>query len=98
MTGRHPVRVDVTDWIPGQSNKKTNKLIHPPDRYNLTPEEVAITKELEKPWLPNFLCCRMAPINEGHWPIYQGFDFNIGGNHRGGPPNRESLALRRRGF
>ena len=29
MTGRHPVRVDITDWIPGQSNKKTNKLLHP---------------------------------------------------------------------
>ena len=26
MTGRHPVRLDITDWIPGSSNNKKNKL------------------------------------------------------------------------
>ena len=23
MTGRHPVRVDITDWIPGQANRSS---------------------------------------------------------------------------
>jgi len=33
LTGRHPVRVDITDWIPGQSGQtKRNPLITPGDR------------------------------------------------------------------
>ena len=37
LTGRHPVRVDVTDWIPGAGWKKRKgaKLITPEDRDNL---------------------------------------------------------------
>ena len=60
MTGRHPVRVDITDWIPGQSNKKTNKLLHPEDRDNLALEEVTSCGGTEKPWLPNFLRRQVA--------------------------------------
>ena len=34
MTGKHPVRVDITDWIPGQSNRPSNPLLHPEDRHS----------------------------------------------------------------
>ena len=47
MTGRHPVRVDITDWIPGSSNNKKNKLLHPEDRNNLALKEVTIAEELK---------------------------------------------------
>ena len=42
MTGRHPVRVDITDWIPGQSNRSTNAMLHPKDRDYHAHEEVSI--------------------------------------------------------
>ena len=86
MTGRHPVRVDITDWIPGQSNKKTNKLLHPSDRNNLAHEEVTIAEELKSHGYQTFFAGKWHLGNEGHWPTDQGFDFNIGGHHKGSPP------------
>ena len=86
MTGRHPVRVDITDWIPGQSNKKTNKLLHPNDRNNLAHEEVTIAEELKLHGYQTFFAGKWHLGNEGHWPTDHGFDFNVGGHHRGSPP------------
>jgi arylsulfatase A-like enzyme len=86
MTGRHPVRVDITDWIPGQSNKNSNKLIHPNDRNNLALEEVTLAEELKSHGYQTFFAGKWHLGNEGHWPTDQGFDFNIGGHHKGSPP------------
>ncbi|MDA8775188.1 sulfatase [Opitutales bacterium] len=86
MTGRHPVRVDITDWIPGSSNNKKNKLLHPQDRDNLALKEVTIAEELKSHGYQTFFAGKWHLGNEGHWPTDQGFDFNIGGHHRGAPP------------
>ena len=86
MTGRHPVRVDITDWIPGQANKKTNKLIHPSDQNNLALEEVTLAEELKNHGYQTFFAGKWHLGSEGHWPTDQGFDINIGGHHRGSPP------------
>ena len=86
MTGRHPVRVDITDWIPGSANRKTNKLIHPEDRDNLALKEVTIAEELKRHGYQTFFAGKWHLGNEGHWPTDQGFDINIGGHHRGSPP------------
>jgi arylsulfatase A-like enzyme len=86
MTGRHPVRVDITDWIPGSSNNKKNKLLHPGDRDNLALKEVTIAEELKGHGYQTFFAGKWHLGNEGHWPTDQGFDFNIGGHHRGSPP------------
>ena len=86
MTGRHPVRVDITDWIPGSSNNKKNKLLHPQDRDNLALKEVTIAEELKSHGYQTFFAGKWHLGNEGHWPTDQGFDFNIGGHHRGSPP------------
>ena len=86
MTGRHPVRVDITDWIPGQGNRATNKLLHPQDRNNLAHEEVTIAEQLKKHGYQTFFAGKWHLGSEGHWPEDQGFDINIGGHHRGSPP------------
>jgi arylsulfatase A-like enzyme len=86
MTGRHPVRVDITDWIPGSSNNKKNKLLHPKDRDNLALKEVTIAEELKSHGYQTFFAGKWHLGNEGHWPTDQGFDINIGGHHRGSPP------------
>jgi arylsulfatase A-like enzyme len=86
MTGRHPVRVDITDWIPGSANRKTNKLIHPEDRDNLALKEVTIAEELKSHGYQTFFAGKWHLGSEGHWPTDQGFDINIGGHHRGSPP------------
>jgi len=44
LTGRHPVRVNITDWIPGMS--KTGKFEKVEDRDNLALSEVTIAETL----------------------------------------------------
>jgi len=86
MTGRHPVRVDITDWIPGQPNRATNPLLHPEDRSHLPLEEVTIAEALKEHGYQTFFAGKWHLGNEGQWPTDQGFDINIGGHHRGSPP------------
>ncbi|RCS54927.1 DUF4976 domain-containing protein [Bremerella cremea] len=84
MTGRHPVRVDITDWIPG--NRGTGKFLQVEDRDNLALEEVTIAEVLKEAGYQNFFAGKWHLGDEGHYPTDQGFDFNIGGNHAGSPP------------
>ena len=86
MTGRHPVRVDITDWIPGQSNRKTNPLLHPDDLSHLPLTEVTIAEALKEHGYQTFFAGKWHLGNKGQWPTDQGFDINIGGHHRGSPP------------
>ena len=86
MTGRHPVRVNITDWIPGQSNRKTNPLLHPDDLSHLPLAEVTIAEALKEHGYQTFFAGKWHLGNKGQWPTDQGFDINIGGHHRGSPP------------
>jgi arylsulfatase A-like enzyme len=86
MTGRHPVRVDITDWIPGQSNRPANPLLHPDDRGHLPLKEVTIAEALKEHGYQTFFAGKWHLGEKGHWPTDQGFDINIGGHHRGSPP------------
>ena len=88
MTGRHPVRVDITDWIPGSRRTKENgaKLQHVHDRDNLALEEVTIAEVLQEHNYQTFFAGKWHLGDRGHWPTDQGFDCNIGGNSKGSPP------------
>ncbi|MHC2065932.1 sulfatase [Bremerella sp. T1] len=84
LTGRHPVRVDVTDWIPGNSG--TGKFLQVEDRDNLALEEVTIAEVLKGEGYQTFFAGKWHLGDKGHWPTDQGFDINIGGHDRGSPP------------
>lgn len=88
MTGRHPVRVDITDWIPGRatSSVKNAKFEHVHDRDNLALSEVTIAEVLKQAGYATFFAGKWHLGAQGHWPEDQGFDINIGGHHRGSPP------------
>ena len=86
MTGRHPVRVDITDWIPGQANRPANPLLHPEDRSHLPLEETTIAEALKEHGYQTFFAGKWHLGDKGQWPTEQGFDINIGGHHRGSPP------------
>ena len=86
MTGKHPVRVDITDWIPGQTNRPTNPLLHPEDRHSLPLEEVTLAEALKQHGYQTFFAGKWHLGKEGEWPTDQGFDINIGGHHKGSPP------------
>lgn len=86
MTGKHPVRVDITDWIPGQSNRPTNPLLHPEDQHSLQLKEVTLAEALKQHGYQTFFAGKWHLGKEGEWPTDQGFDINIGGHHKGSPP------------
>lgn len=88
MTGRHPVRVDITDWIPGQKVGRNQgaKFQHIEDRDNLALEEVTLAEALKAQGYQTFFAGKWHLGAEGHLPTDQGFDVNIGGNNAGSPP------------
>ncbi len=88
MTGRHPVRVDITDWIPGMSASRARnaKFKQVEDRENLALEEVTIAEVLKQNGYQTFFAGKWHLGGEGHWPTDQGFDVNIGGCDKGSPP------------
>lgn len=88
LTGRHPVRVDITDWIPGMpaSRAARPKLAHVDDRDSLALEEVTWTEVLQAQGYQTFFAGKWHLGDEGHWPTDQGFDINVGGCDKGSPP------------
>jgi len=86
LTGRHPVRVDITDWIPGRSAPRNRRFLHVDDRDSLALEEVTLAEALKDHGYATFFAGKWHLGSEGYWPEDQGFDINIGGHHRGSPP------------
>ena len=86
MTGRHPVRVGITDWIRGfQANDPL--LATPEDRDELALEEVTIAEVLkEHGYTTGYVGKWHLGETEPYWPEHQGFDVNIGGFSMGSPP------------
>lgn len=97
MTGRHPVRVDITDWIPGssKSQKQGAKLQHVHDRDELAIEEVTLAEQLREAGYKTYFAGKWHlgagpgdPMYKGgqtFLPTDQGFDINVGGGERGSP-------------
>jgi arylsulfatase A-like enzyme len=86
MTGRHPVRVNVTDWIPGAKEPKNSRFQHVHDANELALSEVTIAEVLRDAGYQTFFAGKWHLGSKGFLPTDQGFDINIGGHHRGGPP------------
>jgi arylsulfatase A-like enzyme len=89
LTGRHPVRVDITDWIPGRrlAADANVRFEHIEDRDHLELQEITIAEALrEQADYQTFFLGKWHLGGKGHWPTDQGFDVNIGGCDKGSPP------------
>lgn len=84
MTGKHPARVNITDWIPGL-DPKNRPLLGPVDRNELPLEETTIAEILRDNNYSTFYSGKWHLGSEGHYPEDQGFDVNIGGFEKGSP-------------
>ena len=88
MTGRHPVRVDITDWIPGSTaasayNARFQQI---DDRDELALKEVTIAEALKRNGYRTFFAGKWHLGSKGFLPTDQGFDLNFGGHEKGSPP------------
>ena len=88
MTGRHPVRLDITDWIPGQTVRADafHRFLQIEDRNELPLEEITIAEVLKDAGYQTFFAGKWHLGGEGFLPTSQGFDGNLGGAHYGQPP------------
>ena len=84
MTGKHPVRINITDWIPGL-DPKNKPLLGPVDLNELPLEETTIAEVLRDNNYSTFYSGKWHLGSEGHYPEDQGFDVNIGGFEKGSP-------------
>lgn len=83
MTGKHPSRVDATNYFSGTREGRFKPAILN-DRMPL--EEVTIAEALkEYGYATQFAGKWHLGPTEEYWPEQQGFDFNRGGCERGGP-------------
>lgn len=91
LTGKHPARLGITDWIPGRQAKEGAN-----DPYLLIPPEFTINLPVSEYTLGEaFKDYGYQTMFVGKWhlgadrssyPEYQGFDINIGGGEFGHPP------------
>ena len=85
MTGKHPNRLNITDWIPGD-DPKNRPLLGPQDRNELALEEITIAEKLKEKGYKTGFIGKWHLGDEGFFPENQGFDINIGGHEKGSPP------------
>ena len=100
MTGLSPARLGITNHAPGHRDgfkPKGAKLVGADKRNYLKPEEVTIAERLKEAgyatgfvgkWHLSHPGRGNQELNEKDLrPEHQGFDLNVGGNSRGGPPS-----------
>jgi len=86
LTGKYPARLHITDWIAGHDRPFAK--LKPPDwTQHLPLEETTIAEVFKSAGYATAHIGKWHLGNEEFWPTTQGFDLNIGGNHRGQPPS-----------
>ena len=83
MTGRHPARVKITDYIP--SNGKRGKLLPAEMKMELPREEVTMAEVLRGAGYATWSVGKWHLGEKGFLPEDQGFEVNVAGNHSGAP-------------
>ena len=86
MTGKYPARLHITDWIKGHDSPKA-KLRPPNWTMQLPLDELTLAERLKAAGYATAQVGKWHLGGEGFEPQRQGFDRNLGGDHRGQPPS-----------
>ncbi|MDG1754417.1 MAG: sulfatase [Rhodothermales bacterium] len=82
MTGKHPARLDITNWIGGEQK---GQLIQATYERHLPLEETTIAERFKEAGYATGFIGKWHLGDEGFYPENQGFDVNIGGHGAGQP-------------
>ena len=83
MTGKHPARLHLTDWLPGRPDRPDQKLLRPAFRQELPLEEQTLAEALQAGGYATALIGKWHLGGTGFEPTRQGFDLNIAGDATG---------------
>lgn len=87
MTGKYPARLKITDWIAGHDAPKA-KLRPPADWVKALPlSEQTLAERAKASGRATAHIGKWHLGGEGFGPLEQGFESNLGGDHRGQPPS-----------
>jgi len=87
MTGRHPARLNQTDWIPGMDSDPSHELLTVEDKNRLPVAQMTIAEALTPSGYAMAHMGKWHLGGDGHLPTDQGFDINVAGNRHGSPPD-----------
>ncbi|MDR3632941.1 MAG: sulfatase-like hydrolase/transferase [Isosphaeraceae bacterium] len=85
MTGKHPARLHLTDWLPGRRDFPAQRLLRPAFRQELPLEEVTLAEALKAAGYATAIVGKWHLGGAGFEPTRQGFDLNIAGDANGSP-------------
>ncbi len=85
MTGKHPARLHLTEWLPGREDKPAQKLARPIIRQELPLAEMTIAEALKPAGYATASIGKWHLGGKGFEPERQGFDQNVTGDHTGTP-------------
>ena len=90
LTGKYPASLNLTDFIPGRQNRlglEPDKMLKTPEfEQQLNLSEQTLAEVLKKIGYSTISIGKWHLGDIPYYPTTQGFDANIGGNHRGYPP------------
>jgi arylsulfatase A-like enzyme len=92
MTGKNPVAVNITDWIPGHQDSRGGPQPHemfvvPRFNQQLPLEEFTLAEKLSEAGYVSASIGKWHLGGEGFLPTDQGFDVNVAGYSKGSPPS-----------
>jgi arylsulfatase A-like enzyme len=85
LTGKHPARLHLTDWLPGRQDMADQKLTRPKIRPELSLEENTLAEVLKAADYSTAHVGKWHLGGQGFGPEKQGFDLNIAGDQSGSP-------------
>jgi arylsulfatase A-like enzyme len=83
MTGKHPARLRLTDWLPGRGDRPAQRLLRPEIRQELPLDELTLAEALRSAGYATALIGKWHLGGAGFEPTRQGFDLNIAGDATG---------------
>ncbi len=85
MTGKYPARLNLTDWLPGRTDRPDQKLLRPVINQQLPAGETTLAQVLKSAGYATGHIGKWHLGGKGFEPERRGFDVNVGGDQAGSP-------------